>query len=166
LSEAAAAMLTVVQAAIDAAIGPLSWEKVYLSPGDPADDCTGPVLTCQVVDVGLNTSVGGGQGDAAYQRRRQGTFMPMADLAVRYVNCLPTGRDSLPAALLTEVAHGMYRSLWASVNAIIVADEAETLFDLEQVVGFSLGLGVPVNPSGGVTGWVIPWSVELDGYQV
>lgn len=139
-----------------------SQPRVFVSPGQPADDCCDQLS----VQVGtLSAAPTSPQGLPA-GKLHDSARVNHVQLLLRSTRCVPTvdGNGNFPTVLELEASSDqLYADGWAIWNHIFNMLRAELLFSRCDEVFWDGGRMLV--PSGGCGGWVFTFRVSFDGYE-
>lgn len=155
LSDAAAELLTTCAAILTAA-GLEPPARQYVSPGEPSLDCD--TLAVHVERVGERSPAAEGASRAQLSRHVSTNEVL---LVVTVARCIPSAEAPPPPAALTGVAVALNADGWALWAGLTNRARAGTLL-LRGCRKPQPGDLVPLAPSGGVAGYLVRVSADLD----
>lgn len=141
--------------------GAPAYQAVVVGP--PAFDCC-PSLYVSVISLAPHELP-----EVAPDMRQTRPSVPLATMQAYLLRCIPIVQGGLeltvpaPADLIAS-AQQVYRDGFTTYNLIRSRARSGTLFPSSPTRPVSVGSMMPVNPQGGCGGWMIPVTVELDGY--
>ena len=130
-------------------------ERTFVTFGEVPDDCDLMAVAWQ----GLYTGEAGAPNN---QPEGQGFVNRAATFEIRRIRCISSSdeRGTPPSPTeINEDAELLLTDLWAIYQGF-VARKGDRSF-LTSCEGFTLGNAVPVGPSGGVGGWILPVDVQV-----
>lgn len=143
-------------------------ERAYVSPGSPVIDCPAQLTVHAGGSSEASTAPLSPPLSPGHRGRVQGAVY-LARMTATVARCVPvfTEDGEAPAAVDLEAAANMTSAdVWAIWNHIRTECMAGALFaspsGMREVL---LDDAIPLDPSGGVAGWLIPIRVQLDGYR-
>lgn len=167
LYDAAAEWLTACSDALAATFGG-SIERVYVTDGLPSFDCP-PELTVHAGGVVVGDTAPLQPPLSIYQRITITGAIPLATFTCSVIRCnavLDDEGDPPPTADIERVARETMADLWAIWNTTRALHRKNLLFASPSGDRFvEMGAPVPIPPQGGASGWQIPVTIELAGYD-
>ena len=134
-----------------------------VSLGPPAFDC------CPAVYTYVQSLSPHEMPIAAPDKRPTLPSVPLAILVAVMIRCVPTVQGAInitmPApADLQASAKESYMDGWTVYNHLRTMARAKTLFPSSPTRPFWVNAMQPANPQGACGGWMVPVTVEVDGY--
>lgn len=168
LHEAAAELLATAEAVLATTVGgPVA--RAYLSPGLPALDYMCDQIAVWTGAIGDETAGALSPTPVIGQRRRL-AWIPLASITTMTARCIKTGKSTSKGytpptiAELTADAEKTMEDGWALYNGYSTAIIQDGLLGGTcQDIKFTPM--TPLDPQGGMAGWLLTLIVELNGYR-
>lgn len=139
-------------------------DRAYVSPGLPAFDCE--QLTVHATLLGEETTSPLSPNAATGQRHKFGR-VTLVTFTTSIARCLVVQTDNVPPDPLQEDIAS--RQILADARVIWETyywhSRQNTLLDADRCSIRKMNASQPVDPSGGIAGWLINMTVEIDGYN-
>jgi hypothetical protein len=130
-------------------------ERQFVTFGEVADDCDLIAVSWQALYVGE-------PGAPNLQPEGLGFVTRSSSFEVRRIKCISSSdeRGTPPsAAEMNEDAEAILTDLWTLYQGFVARKGDKTF--LEGCQGFAIGNALPVGPTGGIGGFVLPLEVQV-----
>lgn len=135
-------------------------DRAYVSPGLPAFDCEQLTVHATLLAEESTSPVAGGQ-------RHKFGRVTLVTFTTSIARCLVVQADNVPPDPLQEDIAS--RQILADARVIWETyywhDRQNTLLGDDRCSIRKMNASQPVDPSGGIAGWLINMTVEIDGYN-